>query len=262
MNPDFLLQAVAKKQAEVAAEEQTKEQAEKQFTMEQFRSVVKAMSDATTVLIRFLNTYEPTTTVKNFPESFKTPDVKDVVKAVKGLEKTLKPQALDNTDVINAIKELKTCIEGMEKPSESVSIANPQDITKDLTKAIEGLQMRLDKIELSPKISVPKPQVTVQPTDVKSIVKELKAVKQEVIDKPVPGTTVVQTDPLIRYTPADIDDATDIQYFGNIAADTSYYIRRFDKSSNPKTIRFYFGKGDYAAAWAARASKTYTLWSE
>jgi len=258
-----LAEAIAAKRQQDQAEAAQKDIAEKNFTIEQFSTIVHALGKATATLIQFLEQYEPKTEIKNFPKQIGTPDVKDVVKAVKGLEKTLKPQALDNSDVVKAIKSLNDTIAKLDQSE--VKVSNLSDIGSQINSSLTKLQKSLDKVELSPKITVPKPQVTVQPTDVRSLVKVMKEVKQEVIDKPVPGTTVVQTDPLIRFTPVDMDDSSKVQYYSYIASKGDYYIRKVDKSGAYTTIRFYWGDGGptaYNTDWANRASLTYKMWSE
>jgi len=264
MDPKALVQAVARQRAEVQQAQDAESQAEKDFTIAQFQSVAKAVTDATTVLVQYLSKLEPKVEVKNFP---KQESDKDVVKAVKGLEKTLKPQKVDNADVIKAIKLLDKSIAAIPKlmpRTEAVSVTNIAEVAQSLAEGQRQLTAALNKLELSPKITVPKPQVTVQPTDVKGVIKAIKEVKQEVIDKPVPGTTVVPTDPLIRFTPANMDDTGDIEYYSYIATDGEFYIRKVDGTGSYKTIRFYFGKGTSAthdAAWTARAGLTYRMWT-
>ena len=264
MDQDYLVEAVRRKREEQEAAEQAQEQAEKQFTIDQFRSVAKAVADATEVLVRFLPTIEPKVEVKNFPKQIDTS--KEVVKAVKGLEKTLKPQKVDNKDVIKAITDLSAAIKAMPghmPRTEAVSVTNIGEVAQTLVEGQKKLTEALNKLELSPKITVPKPTVTVQPTDTKGIIKALKDVKKEIVDKPVPGTPTFVQDPLIRFTPVNMDDDTSVQYYSYIATDGEFYIRKVDGSGAYKTIRFYFGKGAAAhdTAWTGRAGLTYTMWA-
>lgn len=264
MGPETLVQAVARKQAEAASVEQAKAQAEKDFTVAQFKAVAQSVMQATALLVDYLPKLEPKVEVKNFP---KQESDKEVVKAVKNLEKSLKPQKFDNKDVIAAVKQLDASIKsipGLMPQPEAVDMTQVVDMVKTLSEGQKKLTEALNKLEMSPKITVPKPVVTVQPTDVKGLIKVMKEVKQEVIDKPVPGTPTFVQDPLIRFTPANMDDSGDIEYYSYIASDGEFYIRKVDGSGTYKTIRFYFGKGTAAThdtAWTARAGLTYTMWT-
>lgn len=267
MDQSFLIEAARRKREEEQQTELNREQAEKDFTMEQFRSITTAMAEMTKVFMDFVKQQEIKTNITNFPDKIGTPDSDKVVKAVKNLEKTLKPEKIDNKDVIKAIKELNQNIKSLPSkiaPTDAVEVTNMKEMTDTLTKSQKILTDALNGLEMSPKITVPKPTVTIQPTDTKSIVAELKKVKKEIIDKPVPGTTHVPTDPLVRFTPTDIDDTGDIQYFGYIATDGEWYIRKYDRTGTYKTLRFNFGSGGaatYATAWTGRAGLTYTMWT-
>lgn len=264
MNEAELIQAAARKRAEVQAAQDAQAQAEKDFTTAQFQSIATVVTDAAAKLAALLDKLEPKVEVKNFP---KPESDKEVVKAVKDLGKTLKPQKVDNGDVIAAIKLLNESIAkipSLMPQTEAVKVTNLAELTKDIVSSNKALTAALNKLELSPKITVPKPTVTVQPTDVKGVIKELKNVAKEIVDKPVPGTTVVPTDPLIRFTPANMDDTTTVQYYSYIATDGEFYIRKVDKSGAYTTIRFYFGKGTAAThdtAWTNRAGLTYRMWT-
>lgn len=267
MDPNSLIEAARRKREEEQQAELEREQAEKDFTMEQFRSITTAMAQMTKVLLDFIQQQEIKTNITNFPDKIGTPDSDKVVKAVKSLEKALKPEKMDNKDVVKAIKELNQNIKSLPSkiaPTDAVEVTNIKEMTDTLAKSQKTLTDALNRLELSPKITVPKPTVTVQPTDTKSIVQELKKVKQEIIDKPVPGTPTFVQDPLIRFTPANMDDSTTVQYYSYIATDGEFYIRKVDKSGAYTTIRFYFGKGTAAThdtAWTNRASLTYTMWA-
>lgn len=265
MDPNSLIEAARRKREEEQQAELDREQAEKDFTTEQFRSVITAMAEMTKVLMDFVKQQEIKTNITNFPKEIGTPDVDKVVKAVKSLEKSLKPQTIDNSDVITALQAVKDAVSAIPTMPEAIEVSNMDKVSSELKSGLRDVLKRLEKLEFSPKITVPKPTVTVQPTDVKGIVKELKAVKQEIIDKPVPGTPTFVQDPLIRFAPVDIDDAGLVQYFGFIATDGEFYIREYDTSGAYKTLRFYFSTGGtsaYQTAWTNRASLTYSMWSD
>lgn len=263
MDQETLVQAVARKRAEVEAAKQAEVKAEQDFTIAQFQSVAQAVTDATGVLVKLLNKLEPKVEVKNFPKDTS----KDVVTAVKSLGKTLKPQKVDNADVIKAIKLLNESIAkipALMPRTEAVEVTNIAEVAQTLAEGQKKLTEALNKLELSPKITVPKPTVTVQPTDVKGVIKELKNVAKEIVDKPITPVSVTPTDPLVRFTPAHVDDDNAVQYFGYIATDGEWFIRKFDTSVSPKTLTFHFGTGGasaYNAAFAARAGLTYTMWT-
>lgn len=267
MDAQSLLEAAARKTAEDQQAKLAEEQAAKQEIADQFGSIVKALGQATQVLIKFLQQHE--TKVSNFPDSVKTPDTDKVVKAVDKLgttlSKTLKPNEQDDSKVLKALEDVKKAIKETEMPvTESVEVTNFKDLSTSLGEQLKSLQKAVESLEMNPKITLPAPVVNVEKTDVKSVVNALKDVKQEIIDKPVPGTTHVPTDPLIRFTPAHIDDANDVKYYGYIATDGEFYIRKYDESVSPKTLTFYFGKGGattYNTAFTNRASLTYSMWT-
>ncbi len=267
INQEFLLEAVRKKQEEMKAEEESQEQAEKAFTVEQFQSVAKAMGEATTALVAFLKANSLKVEVKNPQKTVATPDVSKVATAIGKLEKKLdKVKPADNTEIASAIKELAKAIEGQEPAPEAVSITNIDELAKTLLESQQQLNKTLSSLKLEPKITVPKPTVTVQPTDTQSIVAGLKKVEKAIEDNAPGGGgggAAGSQDPLQRFTPVDMDDSTTVQYYSYIATDGEFYIRKVDKSGAYTTIRFYFGKGvaEYTTAWTGRAALTYTMWA-
>jgi hypothetical protein len=246
------------------AKEASQDTPEQQFEKAQTGEVVKSIKDTQKAMAKFLSSYKPNI---SFPEH-KEPDFKEVVGSIRELGKTLKPSKIDNTDIITALNSISSDMTKAvsESKTETVSVSNLDGIVSTLerqSKAIDALAKEVKAIKLSPNITVPTPIVNVAETDVKSIVKGLDTVKKAVIEKPTP-TTYVATDPLIKFTPADIDDAGAIQYFGYISVGGEWYIRKFDTSVSPKTIRFNFGTGGataYNTAFTGRAGLTYTLWS-
>ena len=61
------------------------------------------------------------------------------------------------------------------------------------------------------------------------------------------------------YQPSDTDTAADTKYYGYLAADGSWYI--MEEVTSLGTFRYYRGTTGYAAAWTARATPTYVLFS-
>ena len=245
----------------LAAKRQQEEEAaaqERQFTIDQFQSVARAMAQAAELMIKFLQTHRPKAEITNFPTEISTPDIDKVVEAIEQAQEALKPG--NNDDVIEVLEELL-------KKSEATN------------KLLKGL-------EINPKVNVPAPVVNVKDPDLNPILKAIEANKPETVDLnpfikaqeetqkqlkavitavkniKMPGVPTTQTDPLIRYTAADVDDAGTVQYFGSIATDGHWYIKKYDTSVSPKTVRFAFGTSNYATNFTNRASLTYKLWSE
>ena len=61
------------------------------------------------------------------------------------------------------------------------------------------------------------------------------------------------------YQPSDIDSTSDPKYYGFLAADGSWYI--MEENTAEGTYRYVRGTSGYAAAWTARATNTYVLFS-
>lgn len=261
---DFLIEALKQKKLE----EQSKVDAEKQMTAEQFKSISDSVSQATDVLIRFFQAHKPTASIDNFPSSISTPDIEKVVKQLKSLEKSLKPVTNDNSDVIDSLKDVADKIQELPEKmthSDKVEVSNLQELKSTMDNGFKDLRKSIEALEMNPKITVPKTQVNVEKTDVKGIIRELKKVAKDVREKPITPVSVTPTDPLIRFTPVNLDDSSLIQYYSYIATSGEFYIRKVDKSGAYTTIRFYWGNGGYAThntAWTGRAGLTYTMWSQ
>lgn len=215
-----------------------------EFAKEQFASVVTAMSNASQAMLAFLKAYKPSVSVSNLPDSIKVPDV---VKAVNTLQKVLKPLKNDNSDVVKAIKSLE--LSPTYKPEINVS---PTPVT------VKAPVVKVDAPDLSPvtkAIQDNKPT----PVDFKPVLNALKDVSAQIIKKPTPVANT-PTDPLVYYLPADIDDAGAVQYYGYTDNKGAWYIRKFDTSVSPKTLRFAFGQSNYMTNYTNRASLTYSVW--
>lgn len=260
MNPDALINGLLahKQQQQDASElqsanEQASEAQEKAFTEQQFGRVTEAITLASTLMVQFLKLYKPNI---EFPAEISTPDVDKVVQAVDKLGVTLKPAADDDTQLISAINalipELKK-IQGL-KLDPKIDVAAPvvnvdaPDLSsiaksnKDVVTAIKGIV-----IPEAPKV------------DNSAVLASLKKVNDTIMHLKFPVSTT-PTDPLIRYTPADIDDTGIVQYYGYIDTGGAWYIRKFDTGANPKTLRFAFGNTGYD--FTQRVSLTYKLWSQ
>lgn len=261
---DFLIDALKQKKLE----EQSRVDTEKQMTADQFKSISDSVSQATDVLIRFFQAHKPTTSVDNFPDTISTPDITKVVDQLKKLEKSLKPVTNDNSDVVSSIKDVADKIQKLPEKlthQDSIEVSNLQELKSTMDSGFKDLRRSIEALEMKPKITVPKTQVNVEKTDVAGVVKELKKVAKEVREKPITPVSVTPTDPLIRFTPVNMDDTTTVQYYSYIATSGEYYIRKVDKSGAYTTIRFYWGSGgatNHNTDWTGRAALTYTMWSE
>jgi hypothetical protein len=69
---------------------------------------------------------------------------------------------------------------------------------------------------------------------------------------------LVDPDPLAGFILVDYSELN-VQpaYQGFLKPDGSWYIKKIDESTEPKTVRFCKGATDYATAWTAKASQTY-----
>lgn len=65
----------------------------------------------------------------------------------------------------------------------------------------------------------------------------------------------VLNDPLGHFKVSDTDDASEPQYYGNLAADGEWYIRKI--SSSGAAHRYARGAAGYTTAWTNRASLGY-----
>jgi hypothetical protein len=125
------------------------------------------------------------------------------------------------------------------------------DYTTTLETQTDRVVEALNNIELSPNITVPKPQVTIHEKPISFAPLE-EAIESLRVEKPLS---------LADYRAHDIDTAPDgLQYIGYISLDGSWYIIQSNDAAN--TMRYYFGKGDYANGWADKYSHDYTTLSE
>ena len=62
--------------------------------------------------------------------------------------------------------------------------------------------------------------------------------------------------PTGMYVPQDIDVANDTKYYGYVEGEGRWYIMK--EISSAGSFRFTNGTADYATAWTARATHTYT----
>lgn len=265
LNPtEIIIAGLQRKEANAEAQQQS----EADQAAVPLQEVKNEIAHAVVLLISFLDGYKGTTSVDNFsefPKSIKTPDSATIVSAIKALEQSLKPTNYNDKKVVTALAEVKRAVSANVPPS-TVSIKNATEIANSLATTLAPYLKAIQSLELKPEITVEPTPVTVQPVDLEPIMerfdaleKATKKVSDTLLKLRFP-TTNVPTDPLIKYAPADIDDAGSVQYFGFTDVGGAWYIRRFDTSTAPKTLRFAFGQSNYAAAWTVRASQTYAIW--
>lgn len=280
---------IAQTQARRAQQhEQTMSHASDIQGLQKHEELKRTFSDHIGKLSHTITGHQPSVTVLNPITSVKTPDVAKVVSAVKSLETALKPLENDYTPLIEAINglipELKAIPTSVHVPEqrESVSVSNLSDIT-DAVATLKGAIDKLGK-QFSPNIEVKAAEVKVDApdlspieaglADIRAAVDAIKLPEAKPIDlSPViqaseattgainglrfPTASITPTDPLVRYSPSDIDDAGTTQYFGYTDMLGHWYIQRMDNAASPKTLRYATGSGNYATGWTARASQTY-----
>lgn len=71
----------------------------------------------------------------------------------------------------------------------------------------------------------------------------------------IPVTTGLTDDPLVKYKISDTDSSSDPKYYGNVAADGSWYIMK--ETTSAGTYRYCKGASSYSTNWTGRASLTY-----
>lgn len=177
----------------------------------------------------------------------------------------------DQTDLGDKVAELKAeavrAIKGLDSSEiDKSQLAAIRTLSGDMVKleaafnryitAIERqtvqLLSALNKLNLSPQITVPEPRV---------MIKEAAPVDMKPLENAINSLRVAKTTNLGDYRAHDLDTSPDgLQYVGYIAMDGSWYIIQSNESSN--TMRYCFGKDDYRTAWDERFGHDYTTLSE
>lgn len=104
-----------------------------------------------------------------------------------------------------------------------------------------------DNVIVSNAISDSNPAIPVRTTEVSSG----KHVQHVLLDDGT-GTAQVQ-DPLAKYKISDLDEAGSTKYYGNLAADGSWYILSLTSTA----ARYAKGTSAYSTAWSGRAGLSY-----
>ena len=258
---DHFLNRYKEHQASLAAQPNPGEE----FAKLQFQTVVTALNQASQAMVKFMGAYHPTATVDNFPTAISTPDVKEVTKAIKALEKSLKPLGSDNSDVVASIAQLNNVLSRIDfqpvyKPAINVSPTPVKVAAPNVTVAAPDLKPLTKAIEAN------KPEKI----DLSKVVKALSEVQEQVKRIPIPGVSHTPTDPLINYAEVDIDDvdATNslkpVRYYGYTDTRGGWYIKKLDVSgigTTGKSIRYALGGNNtYGTNWTNRATLNYTVW--
>lgn len=242
----------------------------------QFKELVDAVVAGNKAVIAYLQKNKLDVKVAN-PTAM---DLKPVVDKLNEL-KTSEPDNRQLTRTLAAINVTLTRLPNL-LTNDKVEISNVRDLINGLSDEWAKLIPAIQEAVKQPEIKLPTPKVSVAAPDLQPLLDEVKSQKAAIenitttlnhLKFPVP---TVPTDPLVLYTPADIEDTDasqvpkSTQYFGYTKSDGSWYIRKYTYSTVPKTLRFAFGLKTYssgsgtgyAAAWADRASLAYALWSD
>jgi len=252
---ELLIQGLARKKQQEAELADAEEATEKQFTIDQFKSVNEQMIKVSDLMIEFLKSYSPEVSVSNFPDSPEATDNTELIAAVKGLEESLKP--VDNSDIISGLKDLSKTVQKMPK-TDKVEVSNLSELKTKLSGDLRDILIAIRGLDVKPNVDVKAPIVKVEATDLKPVIKALGAVQKAVDNKPVPGVSVTPTDPWVRYAIADIDIAGATQYFGYTNQQGGWYIRQYDTVAG--TFRIAVGNNAYATNFSGRAGLTYSYW--
>ncbi len=247
------------------AEAKRLKQDQPELTNEKLDMVVRSLTEQTKAIRELSAKITSQVEVTNLPEPVEHDDTA-VVEALARVQHILE-QDNDEAEISklqSILEALQTLPSRMPKDNESVEVRNLEELKVAIDDGNKQLLEALKALKLNPKITVPEPTVTVQPTDTKGIIKAVESVKKAVVDKPTPVANT-PTDPLILYAEADIDDTGTLKYYGYTQTNGSWYIKRYDTSTTPKSIRFCFGSGidtngSYATALANRVNLTYRIW--
>lgn len=200
----------------------------------------KALVAAVGTLVNFLRKHEPEVTIKNqpdFPDSISTPDIQEVVAALKpiadGLAKlpTEYPDFPKFPDFPDFPKTLKV------------------DNLKEIKPWLDAIAKSLDKLKLDPVINVAPTPVSIPKVDFTPLVKELKPA----IEKP-------DKVDLSEYKAQDLTGDDTFQYVGFVAPNGNWYIIENDIAGS--SLRYKFGLKDYKANWKQFNSHSYKLLNE
>lgn len=214
------------------------------------------------------------------PKEIKFPEQKEAEKLIPVLKEVIKEiKALEFPDEVSIkgaveIKQPKWWkLPDFDKPI--VSLAG--FIKKYFDKAVLKAEIQNEITVKNPvtEITVKNPQKEVKITNFKEIIEHLKTIVSQLRALGSTGsngggnvdtsslateeTLQSMADPLAKYKDAGMDVASNPMYFGYIALDGSWYIKKLDTTSG---TTFCKGDVDYETNWINRASLTYELFNE
>jgi hypothetical protein len=282
---DLIAQAKANREAR---QNDTQAHAKDIQDLQKHNELRSGLANVAATVSRTILAHKPAVTVLNPVTSVKTPDAQQVVEAVNRLETALKPLESDPTPIVKAVMALIPLLKAIpgaihipEAP-DSVKVNNFEGVIKVL-EAING-NVIAQATKFEPNISVNSPEVKVEApnmttieaglaailkaveanrppeppvTDLNPLIKSTEATTGAINGLRFPTASITPTDPLIRYSPADVDDAGTVQYFGFTDMTGAWYVQRMDTGASPKTLRYARGTTAYPAGWTGRASLTY-----
>lgn len=136
-------------------------------------------------LIDFEAKHEPNVSVKNhpsFPDSIKTPDIKEVVDALNSLKDTTVETKPDDTKQINALVNLEKAIK--ELPSKIIIPKYPEPLKEininnqpDYNKSFSSLESAIKSIDVKPVINIPEDKPDDYTPIIESLIEVISAVK-------------------------------------------------------------------------------------
>jgi len=204
--------------------------------------------------------------VQNFPKQATPEDISKVVQKLDQLKTALKPEKLDNSNIVSALSELKTVLNSLPKkfpelpkPKDEVSVKNLSEFKKYIEPLIKEIKALELKPVFDPKIEV-KPELTTD-VDLKPVVEAVEELKTAFLGIKYPEAPEVDIQPIIEATKATTKAINSLQFpvpnyvlpfksedgdgtqvtllDGSIPTSSPSYATRIDDST-PNTI--YIGK--------------------
>lgn len=178
---------------------QKKEADDKQLQVTSNLAVINTINKATKALIKFQRQHEPNVSVKNYSKS---PDIVEVVKALRKLEKALISSRPDNSDLIKALSGLsknlaqiptEIKLPEIPKPPDTITVKNQPDYKKEFA----ALNKTLKSIDVKPQVNVQQNDV-----DISLITESLKQVGESIAGIKLPNIPDTDLTPLVKATAA------------------------------------------------------------
>lgn len=154
-----------------------------------------------------------------------------------------------STDELSALKALKSSVDSFISTSKTDSKSG----TDTLTKALASLEKAIKGIDVSPVVNIPETKLTVPKVDLKPLQKTLESH----FAQPMPESGTKLDD----FKAHDIrDSGKDTQYIGFLHPSSAWYI--IENRVKDNSLRYVFGKGDYAKAFQSAGQYQYQLLDE